>query len=326
MASSLNEKIRSARRSTEEAFLRVRAEGPGAGMEGVFGMIRAIDRLNRTLYVARSRLPRDNPELVSLENYAASIFQEFLSRGKPRGKSSVWDWVREYREITQRNRELAALVILLFCGTVLLGWVVAKQLPDFTEALVGAPVLERIAENKEWFSRLNENPVIDGMFIAVNNIKVSFLCFVAGWFFGLGGALVMAYNGLMLGAMLGFAVTHGFDDTMIRFISGHGPLELSVIVMATFSGVLFGRAWIPPYRGQFRARIRSAAAEAFIVVSGVVPWLLLAATVEAFVSPIPTIPLQGKLSLGFFLASIFWILTFWPVRPSPKNAATRRGA
>lgn len=314
MRAGILSRIRNDRRHAEDAFARAKSRD-AESLAPTFELIQAVDRLAYTLHFARTRLSPEDPELVELESYCASMFHDFVHQAKHKDKGSFFAWVREYREITQRNLELASLVAAVFVGTSLLGWVVARQMPEYTQALVSVPFLERIIQNREWFSSLNDNPQIGGLQIAANNIKVAFLCFVAGSVFGLGGLLIMAFNGLMLGAMLGFAATHGFDDTMVTFISGHGPLELSVIVMATFSGALFGRAWIPPYRGQLGSRLRAAAGEAFAVVAGVVPWLVLAAVIEAFVSPVPGIPLSVKVGVGAILALFFWGITLWPVRP-----------
>lgn len=319
MRAGILSRIRNDRRRAEDAFARAKsreAERADSGLAPTFELIQAVDRLAYTLHFARSRLGPQDPELVELESYCASLFHDFVHQAKHREKTSFFAWIREYREITQRNLELAGLVAAVFVGTTLLGWVVARQMPEYTQALVDVPFLERIIQNREWFSSLNENPQIGGLQIAANNIKVAFLCFVAGSLFGLGGLLIMAFNGLMLGAMLGFAATHGFDDTMVTFISGHGPLELSVIVMATFSGALFGRAWVPPWHGMLGRRLRAAAGEAFAVVAGVVPWLVLAALIEAFVSPVPGIPLSFKVGLGAVIAAFFWAVTLWPVRPA----------
>ncbi len=313
------DKIRDCRRGAEEAFLRAKEDSGEHGLNGQFALIRAIDRLSHTLYLARTRLPPDHPELLEFENYAASVLQEYLHRAKSKDKMSLGAWWLEYREIVHANLELAALLVGIFGGCTMLGWIVARQLPDFAQAIVSVPFLERMIENKEWFSSLSDKPALSGLFLALHNIKVSLLCFAAGAVFGVGGVLMMAYNGLMLGTMLGFAASHGFDETMVNFISGHGPLELSVIVMATFSGVLFGRAWVPPYSGGLGKKLRAAAGEAFIVVSGVVPWLVIAGLTEAFISPVKEIPYTAKLSLGIVLAALFWGLTLLPVRPSKKS-------
>ena len=328
MTDPVLERVRAARRETEEAYSRAGGKSPDPEMAAVFELIRASDRLTRTLYLARKRLPEGHPELNGLEEFSASLLQEFVHQARSSEKSSAWEWLTEYREIVQRNGELASIITGIFVGTTLLGWVIARELPEYSQAIVSVPLLERIVQNKEWFSSLNENPFIGGLQIAVNNIKVALTCFVAGSLFGVGGVVLMAYNGLMVGVLLGFAVSHGFDNTMINFISGHGPLELSIIVMATYAGTLFGRAWAPPYSGGLGRKLRLAATEAFVVIAGVVPWLVLAALIEAFISPVEAIPISMKMILGAAMGALFWAVTLYPVsnpvKPARNHEASRK--
>lgn len=324
MPEEIVRQVREARREIEAAHRRVNGDELDSRMSAVFDLIRASDRLTRTLYTARKRLPPEHPELVGLEDFSSSVLQDFLHKAKSRGRGSAWAWLTEYRLIVQRNFELATIVIGIFAGTVLLGWVIARQLPEYTQAIVSVPMLERVVQNKEWFSTLNENPMVAGLQIAVNNIKVALLCFVMGSIFGFGGVVLMAYNGLMVGALLGYSSTHGFDQAMLNFIAGHGPLELSIIVMASYAGTLFGRAWAPPYSGGLGTKLRLAAGEAIVVIAGVVPWLILAAMVEAFISPMPRIPFGMKLGLGSGIALAFWGVTLYPVRRVKNPEASHK--
>ena len=47
---------------------------------------------------------------------------------------------------------------------------------------------------------------------------------------------------------------------------------------------------------------------------GIIPWLVLAASIEGFVSPFHYLSYGAKLSLGIIVAAAFWMWTLWPER------------
>jgi hypothetical protein len=64
----------------------------------------------------------------------------------------------------------------------------------------------------------------------------------------------------------------------------------------------------------FRLRMAVAAGEAGILLSGILPWLCLAACIEVFVSPWPQFSFEMKMLVGIGAALWFWAWTLWPAR------------
>jgi uncharacterized membrane protein SpoIIM required for sporulation len=80
--------------------------------------------------------------------------------------------------------------------------------------------------------------------------------------------------------------------------------------------MLYGRAFfMRPYK-DFVKHMQRGGREAFTGICGVTPWLVIAAILEAFVSPYEYLPVAERVALGALAAAGFWLWTLWP----PKRA------
>ena len=79
-----------------------------------------------------------------------------------------------------------------------------------------------------------------------NNIGVGFRTFAGGIFVGLGTLFFLIYNGLLFGAVSGHISNIGYEETFRSFVAGHGPFELTAIVLAGASGFMIGMAVLAP--------------------------------------------------------------------------------
>ena len=84
--------------------------------------------------------------------------------------------------------------------------------------------------------------------IIVNNIRVAFLCFAGGIALGVGSLLLLAFNGLSIGAVSGHFANTGLLGYLWTFVIGHGLLELFAIWVAGAAGFLLGKALFLPGR------------------------------------------------------------------------------
>jgi uncharacterized membrane protein SpoIIM required for sporulation len=295
-------------------------------LSDAFTVIERYERLASTVYLARGRT--DQPHRG--ESFLADIAHALLMLQPPSnaGSSRVSEWYVRYRKVWRENLPLFLFCVCLFVATAVVGWVIGRYRQEFVPVLVPQSLLEHILDHRAWFDAIAENPLMSGIQIAVNNIRVSLLCFLGAGILGLGGLYILGINGLMLGAILGFCASNAFHDALLEFVVGHGPLELTIIVASAFSSFLFGRVfYMRPY-SLFRKRFKAAFHEALTVASGVIPWLLVAAVIEAFVSPMHAIPVTIRLGIGVLAAMLFWIWTFWPlpIPRTPTTGATRTTA
>jgi uncharacterized membrane protein SpoIIM required for sporulation len=159
--------------------------------------------------------------------------------------------------------------------------------------------------------------------VMTNNIQVTLLAFAAGIFFGLGTALVVAYNGAILGAVAGGAIANGNGAAFAEFVTAHGIIELSCIAVAAAAGMRIGYAIVAPGpRPRSRALVEEARASIAIVL-GTVPWVILAGIIEGFVTR-SGFGLVPGLVLGVGVGAVYWSLVLVRGRPPPALAPAPR--
>lgn len=142
--------------------------------------------------------------------------------------------------------------------------------------------------------------------LLVNNIQVSFLAFVTGIAWGVPTLLVLAFNGGgVLGVAAGLFHDAGEAQRFWGLILPHGLLEITAIMVAGGAGLRMGWSLIVP--GD-RTRVESLVAEAQRSVSIIIGLMLvfvLAALIEAFVTPSP-LDTWARVSIGVAAFVAFW--------------------
>ncbi len=211
------------------------------------------------------------------------------------------------------------IAALLFFGTIGLGMLWGATDPDAARGMVPGGFLDA-ADPPQGDQELSAGEA--GAFssqIFTNNIQVGFTVFAAGLLFGVGSGLLLVYNALVIGALLGVAIDVGTLPDILRLITAHGVLELSEIVVEGAAGMALGWALVDPGRSSRRAALAARARPAMAVVLGLVPITVVAGLAEGFVSP------NGSswpvvLAVGFGLGGAFWALVVW------RGAYAGRGA
>jgi uncharacterized membrane protein SpoIIM required for sporulation len=146
--------------------------------------------------------------------------------------------------------------------------------------------------------------------VLVNNIQVTLLAFAGGLAFGLGTALALLYNGLLLGVLGGLAFGAGNGEAFVRLVSAHGPLELSCIVVGGVAGLRLGHALIVPGARTRASSLREEARRSVELAIGTAPWLVLCGFAEGLLTG-PELAVGVQVAIGLSLAALFWGLVVW---------------
>lgn len=140
-------------------------------------------------------------------------------------------------------------------------------------------------------------------FYIYNNISIGFRAFAMGILAGIGTIITLVYNGLAIGGVAGHLTRIGYTDTFWPFVSGHGALELTAIVISGAAGLMLGHALLAP--GQYRRidALKIRGRLALKLVMGAALMLLGAAFIEAFWSS------SGYSSpVKYSVAALLWLL------------------
>ena len=117
-----------------------------------------------------------------------------------------------------------------------------------------------------------------------NNLTVSFMAFAFG-FTVIGVVYMMIFNGLLIGVIGTACWFSGMSVQLWSFVAPHGVLELPAIFIAGGAGLRLAYGLLFPGFLSRREALARAGTESVKLLLGVVPILVIAGVIEAFVSP-----------------------------------------
>ena len=278
--------------------------------------VRDLARLYRAatsdLALAQRDFPRN--EIAVYLNQLVARAHAVVYRGEPLALNRLWHFALVGFPRLFRETWLFTLVAaLLFCLPAI-GAGVATYLRPATATLLlppGAQALINTVEDKElWIDIPVEERPYTASFIMTNNIQVSFMAFASGMTAGLMTIWVMFFNGLMIGTLTGLTAFHGIGFELWTFVIGHGVIELTIIFIAGGSGLMLGWAILQPGLMRRRDALAQAARKAVYLLLGAVPWLVVAGTIEGFISPNNDIaaPIHWAVGIGSGLILYSYLL------------------
>jgi uncharacterized membrane protein SpoIIM required for sporulation len=134
-----------------------------------------------------------------------------------------------------------------------------------------------------------------------------------------GGLFATVFNAAFLGAVFGHMSTVSQWDNFSTFVTAHSPFELTAIVLSAAAGMRLGFALVHTGGRTRGAALRLAAGEAMPIAAGAVLLFLMAALIEAFLSP-SSAPYVVK--AGVAIGSTLLLLSYYFVLGSRAAASS----
>jgi len=184
-------------------------------------------------------------------------------------------------------------------------------------ALVPDEMWHLIEQHKMWTDSAQDySPAVAG-FIATNNIKVTIMAFAFGITFGIGTVIVLIFNGMNIGTVFGVCQDYGMAGRLAAFVAGHGVIELTAIFISGGAGLLVGKSLLFP--GQYKRvdALKQAVKPAFKLFAGCVLLLLIAGSIEGFISPRTDIAPGVKYMVSLSTAICLMLYLFAPRKADP---------
>jgi uncharacterized membrane protein SpoIIM required for sporulation len=263
------------------------------------------------LAVARRDYPTD-PVTHYLNDLVERAYRRLYGR-RHRGAAAIWRFYRsEFPLLFRRTFRYTAAAFALVLTAFLVAYLATFLRPSLAESFVpgGSGVIETIRQGQTWFDTPPAERPFASSFIMTNNIRVTLLCFAGGVLLGIPTVLVLLQNGLQVGAIAGLTQVYGIHGALWSFVAAHGFLELSVIFISGGAGLRVARAIIRPGLQSRREAIAMAGRAATLLACGCVPLLVVAGTLEGFVSP-SDLPGLLKFAIGMatgvILYSYLWL-------------------
>jgi uncharacterized membrane protein SpoIIM required for sporulation len=295
-------------RRLDAALATARGKPERLGAAGVLELGGLYRAAAADLATARRLFPGD-PLTGRLEALVVRARQVvYADVGRRRSPSAFF--ARDYWRLVSERRTALAIAAALFVGATIAAVVWGILDPDAAAGVVPGAFIDGADPPRGDRGLSTSQSAAFSSQIFTNNIQVTFLAFAAGLLFAVGGAVLLIYNGVIFGAVLGVAAANGNLDQILRLVVAHGVLELSCIVVAGAAGLRMGWALVDPGPLTRRAALSAQARPAMAVVLGTAPWLVVAGLTEGYVSPAGWGG-AGPYLVGFGLGGAYWGLLVW---------------
>jgi uncharacterized membrane protein SpoIIM required for sporulation len=206
----------------------------------------------------------------------------------------------EYPRIFRRLFPYVAFSLIVFLAGAALGALLSFARPAFERMVLGPTLVASIESHKMWTHNLLSAGPQASTGIMTNNISVAFSTFAGGITAGLCTLYELFYNGLQIGVVGTACAQARMALDLWSFVAAHGALELPSIFIAGGAGLRIATGMLFPGIYTRRDSLKRATVDAIRLLAGTVPLLVIAGTLEAFLSP-SGVPVAVKFLTGAVL-------------------------
>jgi uncharacterized membrane protein SpoIIM required for sporulation len=258
----------------------------------------------------------------------------------PPARSTFWQprlWLRIFTAFPEafrrQYRHFALALLITILGSTLGGLAVYYD-PAAVDVLLPADYLrnpgERVHQETKRQNRHLDSAQVEAQFSAqliTHNIQVALLAAALGATFGIGTALLLFENGVLLGAVAVRYTQKGFGLFVTAWLLPHGAFEIPSILIAGQAGFYLARLLL---RRREDRDMRREMGEWLWLVGGLALMLVWAGLMEAFFSQHhePVLPYGFKVAVGaaeLVLLTGYLVLIGKRERPAPSPAESPSG-
>ncbi len=238
--------------------------------------------------LAIARAETRDPKLINYLNSLVIRAHGKIYRAEAQGVGVIRKFFAEdFPKTFRRNIGYMAIAFGVFAGFAIFGFIATWINTDFTHFVMLSGITEQINSNEQWWLRLNDANQVGASSILSNNILVTFRVFALGAFLGIGAFYDLAFEGARLGSVFAacYRLNPPFGNSLAYFVVGHGVIELSTIFFCGGAGMMIGYAIINPGDTTRAQALKKKGIEAARIVIGCACFLIIAGTIEGFLSP-----------------------------------------
>lgn len=254
-----------------------------------------------------------------LNNLTGRVHQTIYRNKKEKKNRFKLFWKQELPFLFWQHRRQLFFAFVIFGAACFIGALSAAYDDSFVRLILGDSYVNKTLANirkgdpMAVYKQSGEAQMF--LFITINNIKVSFLAFVAGVVFSVGTFWILLQNGIMLGAFQYFFYKQGLLLTSVLSVWIHGTLEISAVVIAGCAGFVMGNSLLFPQTYSRLESFRRGARQGLKIVIGLVPIFITAGFLESFVTRHTGMPLALSISIiGFSALFILYYLIYYPYK------------
>ncbi|MEK8132286.1 stage II sporulation protein M [Paenibacillus filicis] len=183
------------------------------------------------------------------------------------------------------RRWFILLATLLFLIGGVSGFAAVWQDPLNLYAVLPASIADNVDPQRVGENHDSVQHAIMSSTIMTNNIRVAVLAFVSGITFGILTVYLMAYNGLIIGALAALFWQSGRSYSFWAYILPHGIIELTAIFIAGGAGLYMGYRMIVPGIYTRKYMFLRSVKESALLLIGTIPLFVIAGIIEGYITP-----------------------------------------
>ncbi len=274
-------------------FLAPDAESPsgiGALWAIIVGMVVVVIlllRVGNSIFNREELLGRSIDQL-NLRGTLRAIFRSIRAVDADNTPArSLWEWYRRGMPLSLSRMGTSLRVTLLVFVVALVAGIILGYQPQWRLPM---PADANVNNLSDGFQNFMQIPVQSGVFsfILWNNVRVLIGATVLAIFtFGIGG-LIAAPTFLLMGYVFSQILLAGYNPMLIAAaVLPHGVIELPMVTLASAAALRLGASFTRPPKGMTvgQSWIRALGDTVKILIGIVLPGLVIAALIEAFITP-----------------------------------------
>lgn len=254
---------------------------------------------------------------VYLNGLAQQLFFNIYKDRKNKWAAFKDFWVHKLPQVIWETRNQLLLAFLIFWLAFGIGVFSSVNDADFLRAILGEGYVRMTEANIEGgdpmavYKEMNEVDMFLG--ITINNLRVDFLAFLFGLFFGVGTIGILVFNGIMIGAFQYFFVERDLFWESFLTIWTHGTLEVSAIIISAAAGIVLGKGLAFPGTLSRLKAFQLSARRGLRILLGVIPITIAAGFIEGFMTRYTDTP--PWLRLTFILLCLALVVFYFVIYP-----------
>jgi uncharacterized membrane protein SpoIIM required for sporulation len=259
--------------------------------------------------LSTARADRSSRSLEQYLNRLVGRAHNFVYYGKRVSAAGLWRFFAHgYPRLLRRLSGYVVAATAVFALALALGALLQAVRPDFALYMLPPQLIDKINHHQMWTdSVLTAKPQSSSQ-IMTNNIGVCFITFAGGILAGLGTLYLLFQNGLSIAVVFTCCAQHHMALSLGSFMAAHGALEIPSIMLAGAAGLRLGAGVLFPGLLRRREALAVAGIESVQLIAGTIPLLIVAGTLEAFLSPTHA-PIVLKFGVGavLFTGLVWWL-------------------
>jgi uncharacterized membrane protein SpoIIM required for sporulation len=249
----------------------------------------------------------DEGTTAYLDTLLARAHNRLYRAPRPRRGSVLEFLLRTFPRTLREEKSFFFWSAFAFYTPFIFGLICAALLPPFGPAVMGREQVEMFREMykhaPDEARSLGEGSMSVSYYIQ-HNISIAFRVFGTGVFAGLGSAIMLVYQGLVLGTVTGFLIGDDKARNILTFTCSHSAWELTAIVVAGAAGLRMGWALVATDGRTRLASLRASAPQVARLIGGAAVMLAVAACIEGLWSPSPLPALAKWIFAGFQILAV----------------------